>query len=73
MTVKFVAVRKNTAGEITHIKTDDGRSLSFAEARELVHRNEVDSLTEIYPDGRWEISLPTNTEMGSNLDNLPPF
>ncbi len=73
MTVQFVAVRKDEQGRITHFQTDDGRTITFEQAKELVYRNEVTSLTEIYEDGSWEMNLPTSPEEGSNLDNLPSF
>lgn len=73
MTVQFVAVRKDEQGMITHFQTDDGRTITFDEARALVQRNEVTSLTEIYEDGRWEMDLPNSPAEGANLDDLPTF
>lgn len=73
MTVQFVAVRKDTKGNITHFLTDDGRTITFAEAKEMVQQNEVTSLTSIYEDGSWEMNLPTSPAQGTNLDDLPSF
>jgi len=73
MSVAFVGVRKNEKGLITHFLTDDGRTITFAEAKELVENGEVDSLTEIHEDGSWEMDLETTPAEGNNLDELPPF
>ncbi len=73
MTVKLVAVRLDDHNQITHFKTDDGSVITFEQAKQLVHQDEVDSLTEIYSDGRWKVDLPNLHEAGSNLGNLPQF
>jgi hypothetical protein len=73
MSVSFIAVRKDEQGKITHFLTDDGKTITFAEAKELVHNGEVDSLTEIHDDGGWEMKLETTPAHGNNLDDLPSF
>lgn len=73
LTVKLVAVRLDDRNRITHFKTDDDRVISFAEAKKFVSEDAVDSLTDIYADGRWKIDLPHSHEEGANLGNLPQF
>jgi len=74
MGVKFVGVRKDKRGNITHLQTNGGAIVSIHQARVMALTGEVDSLTDIRADGSWAIanSAGDNTyEEGNNLDQLP--
>lgn len=74
MGVKFVGVRKDKRGNITHLQTNDGSVVTIDVARVMALSGEVDSLTDIRADGSWSIenSAGDNTyEVGNNLDQLP--
>ncbi|MDQ0191615.1 hypothetical protein JI721_14565 [Alicyclobacillus cycloheptanicus] len=76
MGTKFVRVRKNWRGEITHLLTNDGQVVSIQEARRMAMNGEVDSLTDVHADGTWEIDATAGTSQyaeGANLDELPEF
>jgi hypothetical protein len=73
LSVAFIAVRKDQNGKITHFMTDQEEIITFEQARELVRNGQVDSLTEIYADGSWEMNLDSSSAKGNNLDDLPLF
>ncbi|SFV01666.1 DUF3892 domain-containing protein [Alicyclobacillus macrosporangiidus] len=76
MGTKFVRVRKDGRGNITHLLTNDGRVVSIDEARTMAQNGEVDSLSDVHADGTWEIrdaAGSTEYAEGNNLDQLPEF
>lgn len=73
MGVKFVAIRKNEHGKITHLMVDGGTVVTIEEAMELVDRGEVDSLTDLNLDGSWMVDSEFGHVEGSNLGKLPEF
>lgn len=76
MGTKFVGVRKDRHGNITHLLTNDGRVVSIDEARTMALNGEVDSLSDVHADGTWEIHGTAGSAEyaeGSNLDQLPEF
>ncbi|WDL96826.1 hypothetical protein [Alicyclobacillus sp. ALC3] len=76
MGTKFVRVRKDWRGNITHLQTNDGDVVTIDEARRMAMEGEVDSLSDIHADGSWEIDHTAGTnqyEQGANLDTLPEF
>jgi len=76
MPVKFVAIRKNDQGQITHVRTNGGDVVSMEEAANMAKTGEIDSLTDVHADGTWEIRSAAGTgdySEGYNLDGLPEF
>ncbi|MCF8563416.1 hypothetical protein LLE49_01485 [Alicyclobacillus tolerans] len=76
MGVKFVRVRKDWRGNITHLLTNSGEVVGIDEARVMALTGEVDSLTDLHADGTWEIDGLAGTgghREGHNLDQLPEF
>lgn len=76
MGTKFVRVRKDRRGNITHFLTNDGRVVSIDDARRMAMAGEVDSLSDVHADGTWEIDSAVGSNHyaeGSNLDQLPEF
>lgn len=73
MSFKLVAVKKDSAGNITHFLTDRDTVLTFSEAEQLVRDGEVDSLTELHADGSWIIDDDSQHVEGLNLGDLPEF
>lgn len=76
MGTKFVRVRKDWRGNITHLLTNDGNVVTIDEARRMAMDGEVDSLTDVHRDGTWEIDHAagsTDYAQGVNLDTLPEF
>ncbi|GGJ13558.1 hypothetical protein GCM10010885_23570 [Alicyclobacillus cellulosilyticus] len=74
MGVKFVGVRKNRRGDITHVLTNTGEVVPIHQARLMALRGEVDSLTGIRADGTWQIAHTAGEDThreGHNLDQLP--
>ncbi|MDB5083677.1 MAG: hypothetical protein JWN30_563 [Bacilli bacterium] len=73
MGVKFVGVSKNEQGDITHVLTNHGDLIEVSEAKEMALNGEVDSITDLHPDGTWEIAHSAGNyqyEEG-NLSTLP--
>ncbi|SFV06896.1 hypothetical protein [Alicyclobacillus macrosporangiidus] len=71
MGTKFVRVRKDGFGNITHLLTNDGHVVSIDEARTMAQNGEVDSLSDLHADGTWEINNTagsTEYGKGNNLD-----
>lgn len=70
---KFIGVRKDNAGKITHLKTDEGQIVSLPEARKMAKEGWIDSLTDLHADGSWEIKDELQFSEGNNLGKLPKF
>lgn len=75
MSMKPVAVRKDEHGRITHFLTDKDTIITLAEADNLAHNRELDTLSEIHADGSWVISEEDGVQPmeGYNLVDLPEF
>jgi hypothetical protein len=74
MGVKFQAVRKDEQGNIRYLLTDTGEAVSIEAAKSMARRGEVDSLTDLSADGRWEVDNPDGSHYeGRNLNKLPEF
>ncbi|MBP1931177.1 hypothetical protein [Ammoniphilus resinae] len=72
MTEKLVAVKKEN-GFITHFLTDEHRMITLEEAQQMARGGELDSLTDLHADGRWEIHDGEVHKEGNNLADLPEF
>lgn len=73
---KFVRVRKDWRGNITHLLTNGGEVVTIDNARRMAMDGEIDSLSDLHADGTWEIAHTAGTNAyaeGENLDNLPEF
>lgn len=69
-----VAVRKNSEGNITDFKLDNGKELNYEECRQAIHTGEVEDLIcTTGKSGVISIRSEPDDIKSNNLSNLPEF
>jgi hypothetical protein len=70
----FVAVRKNTDGDIVELKTSTGRVLDYKSAQyEVTHGAIIGANVFNGRDGEPHLRSNADGDPNNNLDNLPTF
>lgn len=74
MDEQFVAVRKNSDGDIVELKTTSGRVVNYKEAQEMAKHGEVAGVNVFRGrDGDEHLRSNADGDPSNNLDNLPTF
>ncbi|MEI7027878.1 DUF3892 domain-containing protein [Paenibacillus sp. y28] len=70
----FVAVQKNSDGDITAFRTSSGRTLDYAQALQEVQQGAIQGVNAFKGrDGELYIRGDADGDPSNNLDNLPLF
>lgn len=71
---RFVAVRKNSDGDIVQFKTSSGRILDYQQALQEVQNGNIAGANVFKgKDGEFYIRGDADGDPSNNLDNLPTF
>lgn len=71
---RFVAVRKNSDGDIVQFKTSSGRILDYQQALQEVQNGNIAGVNVFKgKDGEFYIRGDADGDPSNNLDNLPTF
>ena len=71
---KFVAVRKNSAGNLCEFKSNSGKVYDYEMALEAVEKGQVENaILFTGRDGKQHIKSKTDTSKKDNLSNLKEF
>ena len=73
MAEKIVAVRKNGDGDITAVKTDQGRELEYSQAIAEAKAGNLEHVDVYERYGRDILRSEPDGIKENNLDNLPQF
>ncbi|KOO50773.1 DUF3892 domain-containing protein [Priestia koreensis] len=71
---QFVAVRKNSDGDLDEFQTASGQILSYQDALQLVQAGNVENVSAFKgKDGGTYIRSNPDGDKSNNLDSLPTF
>lgn len=74
MLAKVIAVRKNSEGNITDFKLDNGEQLDYSQCQQAIHNGEVEDLICTNgKSGTMIIRSKPDDDKDNNLSNLPEF
>lgn len=70
----FVAVQKNKDGDITAVRTSNGRELNYQQALQEVQGDKIKGINAFKgKDGDTYLRGDADGDPNNNLDNLPDF
>jgi len=74
MPEKFIAVRKNSDGDIVELKTSSGKIVDYKVAQQMAKNGDVEGVNVFRGrDGEQHLRSNADGDPDNNLDQLPTF